>query len=193
MSRRAVFVDRDGVLIADVDLLVDPESIRVLDGVPEALSALAAADYALVIVTNQTIVARGLATEAELERIHGVLRERLQGRGAPELDGTYVCLHHPNATLAEYRMDCDCRKPRPGLLLRAADELDLDLAGSVVVGDRQSDVVAGSLAGCATVLVLGGAHAATPIETSLELDEPVEPDHVCADLAEAARWILAGA
>lgn len=190
MSRRAVFLDRDGVLVADVDLLVDPADIDVLDGVPEALSALAGAGYALVMVTNQTVVARGLATELELQRIHAALTERLRSGGSPKLDAIYVCLHHPNATLARYRADCECRKPRPGLLLRAARELDLDLSASTLVGDRQSDVTAGSLAGCATVLVGSGAYASEPIETTLELDKALEPDIVCADLAEAARWIL---
>jgi D-glycero-D-manno-heptose 1,7-bisphosphate phosphatase len=191
VSRRAAFLDRDGVLIADVGLLVDPAEIDVLAGVPEALSALAAAGYALVVVTNQTVVARGLVTEAELERLHAALRERLLACGAPEMDATYVCLHHPNATLAEYRRDCDCRKPKPGLLLRAADELGLDLAASALIGDRQSDVIAGSLAGCATVLVRSGAHAAPAIETTLKLAGAIEPHHVCADFAEAARWIIA--
>lgn len=190
MSRPAVFLDRDGVLIADVDLLLDASKIDVLDGVPEALSALAAAGYALVVVTNQTVVARGLATEEELRALHAALAARLRGLGAPELDGVYVCLHHPSATLAAYRTDCDCRKPRPGLLMRAGRDLDLALASSMVVGDRASDIVAGALAGCTTVLVRSGKHEAPPIETTLALDAPVEPDHVCADLGEAAQWIL---
>ena len=190
MSRRAVFLDRDGVLIRDVGLLVDAEEIEVLAGVPEALSSLAQAGYALVVVTNQTVVARGLATEAELMRLHDAMRLRLREQGGPELDGVYVCLHHPNATLEPYRADCDCRKPRPGLLVRAAQELELDVRASALVGDRMSDVVAGSLAGCATVLVRSGSHLAPPIETTLEVDEAIMPDHECADLDEAARWIL---
>jgi D-glycero-D-manno-heptose 1,7-bisphosphate phosphatase len=190
VSRPAVFLDRDGVLIAEVDLLVNVTDIDVLSGAPEALTALSEAGYALVVVTNQTVVARGLLTEEELERLHVALRERLRERGAPELDGIYVCMHHPNATLSAYRSDCECRKPRPGMLLRAGRELDLDLRSSVLIGDRPSDIVAGALAGCATVLVQTGAHEAPAIETTLECNEKIEPDHVCADIGEAARWIL---
>jgi len=190
VSGRAAFLDRDGVLIRDVDLLVDAEQIEVLGGVPDALSLLAEAGYFLVVVTNQTVVARGLATEAELGRLHDAMRRQLRERGAPDLDGLYVCLHHPNATLAPFRADCDCRKPKPGLLLRAARDLDLDLRASTLVGDRMSDVVAGFLAGCSTVLVRSGSHLAPPIETTRELDDLVAPDYECDGLGEAARWIL---
>jgi D-glycero-D-manno-heptose 1,7-bisphosphate phosphatase len=190
VSRPAVFLDRDGVLIADVDLLHRASDIVVLDGVPGALSALADAGYALVVVTNQTVVARGLVTEDELAELHAFLRQRLRQAGGPELDAIYVCPHHPSATLPAYRTDCDCRKPRPGMLFSAERDLDLDLTMSTFVGDRPSDIVAGALAGCATVLVRSGAHASAPIETSLELEEEIVPDHICADLAEAAGWIL---
>ena len=191
MSRPAVFLDRDGVLIADIDLLRRASDIRVLESVPDALSALADAGFALVVVTNQTVVARGLVTEADLADLHAALRDRLRRRGAPELDAIYVCPHHPSATLAPYRTDCDCRKPRPGMLLRAGRDLDLDLPSSTIVGDRGSDVVAGALAGCATVLVQSGAYDEPPIETTLELDEEIVPDYICADLGEAADWIIA--
>lgn len=190
MNGSAVFLDRDGVLIADVGVLRSPTDIAVVEGVPEALSLLSNAGYALVVVTNQTVVARGLLTEEELDALHAVVRERLRREGAPELDAIYVCPHHPGATLPPYRVDCDCRKPRPGLLLQAARDLDLDLSSSTLVGDRGSDIAAGALAGCATVLVRSGAHEDPPIETTLELDDEIVPDYVCADLRAAARWIL---
>lgn len=183
-GRRAVFLDRDGVLIEDVDLLVGPERVRVLDGVPAALDALAEAGFRLVVVTNQTVVARGLASERDVDDLHEEMRELL-----PQLDAVYVCPHHPNATLAAFRADCECRKPRPGLLVRAARDLGLDLRASTIVGDRISDVAAGAAAGCATVLVRSGAHAAPAIETSVDLRHVV-PDHECDDLAAAAGWIL---
>lgn len=178
------------MLIADVDLLVDAEQIRILPGVPEALSALAEAGFALVVVTNQTVVARGQIGVCELEEIHDAMRRQLSERGAPPLDGVYVCLHHPRATLEPYRVDCDCRKPRPGLLLRAAAEVGLGLDSSTMVGDRRSDVVAGALAGCSTVLVHSGVHLSPPIETTLELGVDIAPDHECADLPAAASWIM---
>lgn len=189
-SRAAVFLDRDGVLVEDGGYLVDAAEIRVLEGVPEALAALAASGRALVVVTNQTVVSRGLATEDDVTRLNAEIEARLRAAGAPPLEGFYVCPHHPSATVPAFRADCDCRKPRPGLLLRAASELGLDLGASVLVGDRRTDVTAGALAGCATVLVRTGAHEDPPIETTLELERPVEPDHVCDDLPAAARWIL---
>jgi D-glycero-D-manno-heptose 1,7-bisphosphate phosphatase len=188
--RPAVFLDRDGVLIDDVDLLVRPEQIRILGGVPEALRALAGAGYALVVVTNQPVVARGVATERDVEAVHDELARRLTRSDAPPLDGVYVCPHHPDATLAGYRTDCDCRKPRPGLLVRAARELDLDLASSYLVGDRPSDIAAGASVGCTTVLVRSGRHAERPIVSSAPLEPPPVPDHACDDLAAAADWIL---
>jgi D-glycero-D-manno-heptose 1,7-bisphosphate phosphatase len=190
VSRRpAVLLDRDGVLIEDVDLLVRSEQICVLEGVPAALGRLAAAGFALVVVTNQTVIARGLLDEDEAAILNDAVRERLRAAGAPELDGVYVCPHHPNATVERYRLDCECRKPRPGLVLRAAVELGLDLGVSTLVGDRPSDVAAGASAGCATVLVRTGAHAAPPIETPVDLSG-VTADQECADLAETVQWIL---
>jgi D-glycero-D-manno-heptose 1,7-bisphosphate phosphatase len=190
-ERRAVFLDRDGVLIADIDELIRPSDVAILDGVALALARLADAGYALVVVTNQTVVSRGIASEEDVRRVHGLMLERLEDAGAPTLDGVYVCPHHPNATIPAYRKDCECRKPRPGLLVQAASDLDLDLPRSTMVGDRVSDVVAGALAGCSTVLVRSGAHDQPMIESSLELTEAPEPDHICADLVEAVDWILA--
>jgi D-glycero-D-manno-heptose 1,7-bisphosphate phosphatase len=184
-ERPAVFLDRDGVLIREHS----PEMI-VLDGVTSALTRLADAGYALVMVTNQTVVARGVASEADVADVHETMLAQLRRSGAPPLDRIYMCPHHPNATIPEYRVDCDCRKPRPGLLTRAASELGLDLSRSTMVGDRVSDVVAGALAGCRTVLVRTGAHGEPMIESTLELAELPAPDHVCAGLAEAVDWIL---
>ena len=114
----------------------------------------------------------------------------LKTAGAPRLDGIYFCPHHPNATLATYRSDCDCRKPRAGLFLRAARELDLDLSRSFAVGDRLTDIIAGARAGCRTVLVETGKHLDPAIETVEPLDTAVRADYTCADLAAAASWIL---
>lgn len=189
-GRPAVFLDRDGVLIEDVDLLVDAGQIRVLDGVGRSLTALHEAGFVLVVATNQSVVARGLVTEDELDALHGELSRRIRDAGGPAIDTVYACPHHPNATLDAYRLDCECRKPQPGLLLQAADELALDLNASVMVGDRLTDVTAGSLAGCATVLVQTGKHRDAPIESILELVEPVVADHECADLEAAVTWIL---
>jgi D-glycero-D-manno-heptose 1,7-bisphosphate phosphatase len=187
----AIFLDRDGVLIEDVDLLTNPRDIRVLEGVPQALRRLKEDGFRLIVVSNQTVVARGLATEEEVLAIQAEVERFLEQVGAPRLDGFYFCPHHPNATLPAYRTACECRKPRPGLLLRAAREHNLNLDVSFAVGDRITDIIAGARAGCWTVLVQTGKHQASPIETVEPLDESVQPDYVCTDLRAAAGWILA--
>ena len=181
MSRPAVFLDRDGVLVEDVHLATQAEDLRLCRGVEEALAGLRELGLMLVVVTNQTVVARGLIAEEELEQLHKSL-----GLG---VDGWYVCPHHPSADLARYRVACQCRKPRPGLVMRAARELELDLARSFMVGDRPSDVEAGRRAGCRTIQVLSGAHGEPPIESPDDFDPALPADHVCSDLAAAARWI----
>lgn len=189
MSRRAVFLDRDGVLIRDVSLLVDPRDVEVLDGVPEALGGLRAAGFALVVVTNQAVVARGLATLDGVARVNAEVARQIAAAGGPALDGVYACPHHPHADVAEYRTACECRKPRPGMLRRAAAEHDLDLAASFLVGDRMTDIRAGAAAGCRTVLVRTGRHADAPIVTLDAPDPDLQPDHTCEGLGDARRWI----
>jgi len=187
---RAVFLDRDGVLIEDVDLLVSAGRIRVLPGVPEALALLKDAGYLLLVVSNQTVVARGLADEDAVLRLQQEVAARLAAAGAPALDGFYFCPHHPKATLPAYRVRCECRKPQPGLLVQAAAEHGVDLSASYMVGDRPTDLLAGERAGCRSIWVETGQHAAAPIETQEPLAPP-RPDHVCPGLLQAARWILA--
>ena len=190
MTRRAVFLDRDGVLIRDSDLLTRCDQVELYACAPQAIRQLREAGFALVVVSNQTVVARGLASEQDVERIHAWIQQLLRTLGGDEIDRFYFCPHHPNATLPQYRVDCECRKPRPGLLLRAAQELKLDLAASYMIGDRISDIIAGQRAGCRTILVQTGKHTAPPIESPEVLDMSVEPDCVCADLGEAVEIIL---
>ncbi len=202
---RAVFLDRDGVLIADVDHLTSVEQVRVLPRVPEALARLRATGWKLIIATNQTVVARGSITEERLREIHQVLLGQLRARGI-EIDAVYYCPHHPDGAVPEYRQVCDCRKPNAGMLLRAAEEWHLDLGASVVVGDAPSDIEAGRRAGCWTVLIhdaegrdtqrssgLGSPAGDDSVRTSLthRAEDPAIPDYVARDLWDAAGWILA--
>jgi D-glycero-D-manno-heptose 1,7-bisphosphate phosphatase len=187
---RAVILDRDGVLVEDVDLLTRGDQLCLLPGVPSALNTLRNGGFALVVVSNQPVVARGMATEAEIETIHAELGRIIQAAGGPALDGIYFCPHHPKGLLPAYRLDCECRKPKPGLLLKAARELSLDLRTSFLVGDRITDIIAGAKAGCRTALVQTGKHLEYPIQTSEPLDTAIKPDHVCADLSSAVEWIL---
>jgi len=187
MSARALFLDRDGVVVRDDDG-PGPRALVVLPGVAEAIRAARAAGFRVVVVTNQTAVARGSMTEAEVRAQHAQLGAELAREGAV-VDAFYFCPHHPNATLPAYRVACDCRKPRPGMLLTAAAELDLDLAASVLIGDRASDVAAGQRAGCRTILVESGMHLAPPIESPDRFDD-VRADATAADLAAAVRALL---
>lgn len=188
---RAVFLDRDGVLVEDVDLLVHPSELRLLEGVPAALNRLHSAGFRLVVVSNQSVVARGLVSEAAMDCIHEELKKLIRKAGGPDLDAVYFCPHHPNATLPAYRMECECRKPRPGLLLGAAREHDLDLPSSFMVGDRPSDILAGARAGCRTIWVRTGRHLDPPIQSPDLIHEKVTPTWTCAGLSAAAGWILA--
>jgi D-glycero-D-manno-heptose 1,7-bisphosphate phosphatase len=203
LLRAAVFLDRDGVLIEDRGLLVDAAGIRILPGVPAALRKLKEAGFFLAVVSNQAVVARGLISPRDLDALNTRIRDLLQAAGAPPLDAAYFCPHHPEAALPQYRVVCDCRKPRPGSLLRAAREHGLDLAASFMVGDRMTDIAAGAAAGCRTVLVQTGRHDAPPIVTALTPGYPLagaspggrgeegcRPNHTCADLPAAAEWIL---
>lgn len=154
--RGAIFLDKDGTLIEDVPYNVDPALIRLMPGVGEVLRSLQEAGFALVVVTNQSGVARGLFPESALGGVEARLRELLAEDGVT-LAGFYACPHHPEGTVPEYAQDCDCRKPGPGLLRRAAGELNLDLDASWMVGDILNDIEAGRRAGCRAVLLdLGG-------------------------------------
>jgi D-glycero-D-manno-heptose 1,7-bisphosphate phosphatase len=186
----AVFLDRDGVLIEDSHLLTRPDQMVVFAGVPQALRSLAKAGFKLIVVSNQTVISRGLASEQEVQAVNDHMESLLQSGGAKPLDGIYICPHHPKATLPRYRIACDCRKPRPGLFLQAARDHGIDLPRSFAIGDRITDIIAGAKAGCRTILVQSGKHADAPIESPDAVDVDIEPDYTCADLPAAAAWIL---
>src|SRR5581483_7237156 len=143
---RAVFLDRDGVVIEDPGYLTDPEGVVLLPGVLEALARLRADGWRLVVVSNQSGIARGMLTEERLAEIQARLAELLAAGGVT-LDGIYYCPHHPQGNVAAYRRECDCRKPAPGMLLQASRDLDLDITSSWMVGDKYSDAAAGRAAG----------------------------------------------
>jgi D-glycero-D-manno-heptose 1,7-bisphosphate phosphatase len=188
--KAAVFFDRDGVIIEDVHLLTRVEDVRIRADVPAALKRLSQAGYMLFVASNQTVIARGLVPEEEVVAINREIELRLMGSGAPGFSGWYICPHHPKATLEAYRSDCQCRKPRPGMLLQAAREHGLNLKKSFMVGDRMTDIIAGAHAGCRTVLLKTGAHELPPIETTEPLDSSVKPDFTCGTMAAAADWII---
>ena len=186
-GRPAVFLDRDGTINEQMGYVNHLSRFQLLPGVARAIRGLNEAGLPVVVVTNQSGLARGYFPESLLEAVHAELHRLLAREGA-HLDGLYVCPHHPEAREERFRLDCDCRKPRTGLLERAAAELGLDLGRSYMVGDRWSDLRCGAAVGATTVLVLtgygrGDAAYVGPGQT-------VQPDHVAEDLEAAARWIL---
>lgn len=187
--RPAVFLDRDGTLNREVDYLADPAGLELLPGVGEALRELADAGYRLVVVTNQSGVARGLLDEPTLLRVHDALRAALARHGVA-LDRIAYCPHHPEVGPPPYRRSCECRKPRPGLLADAARELDLDLERSWIVGDSERDLLAGAALGLPGVLVATGK-GRRERERLAAAGRP--PRHFAADLREAARIVLGSA
>jgi len=154
-KRRAVFLDRDGTIVRDVGYLKRTEDVCLLPGAPEALKSLKEAGFLLLVVTNQSAVARGWLTEPALLEIQREVERRLKAEGAG-LDGFYYCPHLPEGTVEQYARKCDCRKPQPGMLLRAARDWNVDPERSYVVGDSGRDVEAGRRAGCSTILIGGG-------------------------------------
>lgn len=151
-TRRAVFLDRDGTLVHPYHYPSRPEHLRLYEGIAEPLRALQAAGLALVVVTNQSGIARGYFTPADLDRMHLALRQSLGSQGVT-LDAIEYCPHHPDGVVPPLAIRCGCRKPAPGMLLRAADALHIDLARSWMVGDILDDIEAGRRAGCRSVLV----------------------------------------
>ena len=186
-SRPAVFIDRDGTLTEEVGYVNHPQRLRLLPRAAEAIRRLNAADVPAVVITNQAGIARGYFTEEMLESVNAALVEQLEQAGA-HLDGIYVCPHHPTEGRPPFRIACECRKPKPGLLLRAAADLRLDLAASTMIGDKPSDLPPARAVGARAVLVLTGYGLGEWEHGRDRFD--VQPDHVAADVLDAVEWAL---
>lgn len=180
----AVFLDKDRTLVEDVPYNVDPARIRLMPRAGDALRLLAGCGYRLIVVSNQSGVARGYFAENKLTAVEKRLRQLFTAEGA-ELGGFYWCPHHPEGIVPTYAVWCSCRKPAPGLLLQAADEHGIDLRRSWMVGDILDDIEAGNRAGCRTVLLANGG------ETQWILDRHRIPTLVSRDLEQASRRIAA--
>ena len=175
--RKAVFLDRDGTLTHDVVHCRRPDDLRLLPGAADAVGLLNRAGYATVLVTNQSVVARGYVTGDALREIHRKM-ERDLAQADARIDAIYCCPHHASD-------GCSCRKPRPGLILEAARDLELDLPGSFMVGNRYHDVDAAVSAGCRPVLVADELIREQPGENA--------PLYAAPTILDAARWIVEGA
>jgi D-glycero-D-manno-heptose 1,7-bisphosphate phosphatase len=187
-SRPAVFIDRDGTLTEEVGYVNHPKRLRLLPRSAEAIRRLNDAAVAAVVVTNQAGIARGYFSEDVLRAVNEQLVSLLAASGA-RLDGLYVCPHHPTEGSPPWRASCDCRKPQPGLLHRAAADLGVDLAASTMVGDKASDLAVAPAVGARCVLVLTGYGLGEWEYRRATF--PVSPDHVADDLLDAVEWVLA--
>ena len=160
-KQKAVFLDRDGTINKYVGFLRNIDDFELLPGVAVAIKAINASGYLAIVVTNQPVIARGEVSLAELEMIHNKM-ETLLGQEGAYLDAIYYCPHHPHKGYAgerpEYKIDCACRKPKPGMLLQAAEDFNIDLSQSWMVGDGENDIKAGQAAGCKTALIGNGAY-----------------------------------
>jgi len=182
MPNKAIFLDRDGTLIEDPGYISNPDHVKLLDGVPEALIELRALGYKLIVVSNQSAVARGIVTEKTLGEIHNRLKQLLAEKGT-SLDRIYYCPYHLDGIIPKYRKESNWRKPNPGMLLAAADEMDIDLSQSWVIGDSSRDVEAGLRAGCKTILLDNPSH-----DKRAEPGEP-DPDYRAVNIKEAVNII----
>lgn len=184
--RKAVFLDRDGVINEDVSFLSKPSQMRLIRGSAEAVKMLKDSGFLVIAVTNQPVVARNMCTEEDLARIHERMEELLSEKGA-KLDAIYYCPHHPDKGYPgenpKYKIDCECRKPKPGMVFQASNDFGIEPSGCFVVGDRTSDIKMGRDAGCRTVLVRTG-------RAGKDGKFDIRPDYVCENLLEAARLII---
>lgn len=185
-SATALFLDRDGVLIEEVEYLARPEQVRLISGAAMAVRRANDAGWKVVVVSNQSGVARGRFPEAVLPEVHRVISAKLLEEAGAVIDAFYYCPHHPTEGLGSFRIDCECRKPKPGMLLAAANELIIDLSKSWMVGDRLTDLRAGAAAGCRTILVQTGYGRATGITGS---DASLNLEAVVPSIAEAVARI----
>ena len=183
LTRRAVFLDRDGTINVEKNYLYKIEDFEFIPGAAEAIKMLKAAGFLVIVVSNQSGIARGLFTEEAVRNLHQHIQDELAMIGT-SVDAFYFCPHHPEEGLGEYRVSCDCRKGAPGLLLQAAMEHDIDLGKSFMIGDKMSDVEAGVRAGCQSLLVQTGYGEVLTSKSDKMIIEK------CVDLSSAAKLIL---
>lgn len=185
--RRAIFIDRDGTINEETGYIRNLADFRLFDFAAEAISLINQTGWLAIVVTNQSGIARGLFSEMFLSHVHQRMIDELNRAGA-NIDAIYYCPHHPDIGSSPYRLDCNCRKPKAGLLLRAAEDHDLDLAQCVVIGDRFRDVEMAQAIGARGVLVLTG-YGREEFESD-STGWKKQPDHVAENLLEAVRWVI---
>ena len=179
---KAVFLDRDGTIIEDVGYLSSPEQIKFIPGSVASIRSLNQAGFKVIVISNQSGVARGHFGEDMLQTIDKIVHRGLLHGGA-HLDAHYYCPHHPQHGVYPYKQECDCRKPNTGLIKKAIEKFDIEASSSFMIGDKATDIELGKRAGVKTVLVQTGYG-------KTEVKQAKDPDKVAADLSEAIKWVL---
>jgi D-glycero-D-manno-heptose 1,7-bisphosphate phosphatase len=186
----AVFLDRDGTINEEAGYLDDLAKIKIIPTAFEAIRLINVSAMKVVVISNQAGVARGLFSEEFVNTANEYLRDALQQKKAI-IDNFYYCPHHPTEGIGHYRQECSCRKPAPGMLLRAAQEMDINLAQSYIIGDRYNDIEAGKKVGVRGVLVKTGFGQSLLQDDGPDKPTPQnKPDFIAADILGAVQWIL---
>jgi D,D-heptose 1,7-bisphosphate phosphatase len=185
MANKSIFLDRDNTIIEDPGYISHPDQVKLMPGAAKALIEFRSMGYKLIVVTNQSAVAQGIITESVLVDIHERLNLLLSNKGA-QLDSIYYCPYHPDGVIPKYRKESEDRKPNPGMLLKAAREMDIDLEQSWAIGNSSRDIEAGKRAGCRTILI---ETQTRPIFVPLKKTPDAEPDYRAVNMKEAVNII----
>ncbi len=181
--QKAVFVDKDGTLISDIPYNIDPEKIKFLPYVIKSLKEIQKAGFKIIVITNQSGVARGYFSQDQLESFRVQFSNKLLQNGV-SLDGFYYCPHYPKASVKKFESKCVCRKPLPGLIFKAAEKQDINLSESFLIGDILDDIEAGNRAGCKTILLDSGG------EKNWNISYLRLPDYLTKNFKDAAEYVL---
>jgi len=184
---KAVFIDRDGTINEEVKYLSKENNLRILPNAVEGIKLLKEAGFKVIVISNQSGVARGYFKEKDVQLINKKIKELIKQSGA-DIDGFYYCPHHPEAIVDKYRQVCQCRKPEPGLFLQAAAQLNINMRKSFIVGDKLSDIQMSEVLGAQAVLVLTGYGLQEREKYCSESHLALH--YIAEDLLDAARWIL---
>lgn len=185
----AVFLDRDGTITPEVGYVLHPCKLTLLPGAADAVKRLRGAGFKVIVITNQSAVARGMMDIDMLEAVNRNLEYLLRDEGTG-LDGLYYCPHHPTEGNGEFTRVCDCRKPAPGMLLKAAEEHGIDLSRSFIAGDKISDISMAPSLGAKGILVKTGYGGNEPGASAQNDSSSFKPDHIADDISAAADWIM---
>ncbi len=184
----AVFIDRDGVINEDVGYAKSIDDIKLIKDIPHAIKLLKEAGLKIFVITNQAIISRGYASESEVEKIHEQINDIIAKETGIRIDKFYFCPHHPNADIEKYRKICDCRKPAPGLILRAAQENGINTKKSWMIGDKITDIVAGKNAGCRTILIKNPKSHEKNV-SGFDFDINIKADHEVDNILGAVKIV----